>query len=102
MAARLDLDDLTGSTASGLHLATMGGLWQALVLGVAGVRPRSGRLLVDPRLPPEWAALEVGLMFHEVPLRLRIDRDGVGLDSGPELELRRLDHSWEVGIRSRE
>ena len=39
MAARLDLDDLTGTTSGGLHLATMGGLWQALAYGFCGLRP---------------------------------------------------------------
>lgn len=29
VASRLDPDDLTGMTASELHLATMGGVWQA-------------------------------------------------------------------------
>ena len=41
IAARMDLDDLTGSTAGGLHLATMGGLWQALAFGFGGIRPRA-------------------------------------------------------------
>ena len=77
MAARIDLDDLTGSTAGGLHLATMGGLWQALAFGFGGVRPRGDRLVVEPRLPPEWNALELGLRFRGEPLRLRVDRDGV-------------------------
>ena len=98
-AARIDLDDLTGSTASGLHLATMGGLWQALVFGFAGVRPRGDSLVVDPRLPPGWGALELALRFRGSPLRLRIDRGGVSLAAGPELSLRSRDHSWEV-VRS--
>jgi trehalose/maltose hydrolase-like predicted phosphorylase/hydroxymethylpyrimidine pyrophosphatase-like HAD family hydrolase len=99
IAARIDLGDLTGSTASGLHLATMGGLWQALVHGFAGVRPRGGALVVDPRLPPEWGALELALRFRGSPLRLRIDREGVALSAGPELTLHTRDHSWEV-VRS--
>jgi trehalose/maltose hydrolase-like predicted phosphorylase len=101
IAARVDLDDLTASTASGLHLATMGGLWQALVFGFAGVRPRGGALLVDPRLPPEWGALELGLRFRGFRLRLRIDRDGVELDADDELELCRRDGFWEVTVRRR-
>jgi trehalose/maltose hydrolase-like predicted phosphorylase len=99
LAARIDLDDLTGSTASGLHLATMGGLWQALVFGFAGVRPRGEALVVDPRLPPGWGALELALHFRGSPLRLRIDRGGVSLSAGPELSLRNRDHIWEV-VRS--
>lgn len=96
IAARIDLDDLTGSTASGVHLATMGGLWQALVFGFAGVSPRGNTLIVDPRLPPDWGALELCLSFRGSPLRLRIHRGGVELDAGDELELRPRDGIWEV------
>jgi len=96
IAASIDLDDLTDSTASGLHLATMGGLWQALVFGFAGVRPRGDALVVDPRLPPEWAALELRIRFRGLPLRLRIDREGVELDAPPALVLRPRDDHWEV------
>jgi trehalose/maltose hydrolase-like predicted phosphorylase len=99
LAARIDLDDLTGTTASGVHLATMGGLWQALVFGFAGVRPRNGKLLIQPRLPPEWGALELRLRFRGHPFGLRIDRAGVGLDAGNELRLRRRQNTWEVHER---
>jgi trehalose/maltose hydrolase-like predicted phosphorylase len=99
VAARLDLDDLTGTTSGGLHVATMGGLWQAIVYGFAGVRPNGDRLAVDPRLPHEWGALELQLRFRGAPLRLRIDREGVELDAGPELHLRRRKHAWEVVFR---
>jgi trehalose/maltose hydrolase-like predicted phosphorylase len=96
IAARIDLDDLTSSGAGGLHLATMGGLWQALAFGFAGVRPHGQALRVDPRLPQEWVALELGLRFRGWPLRLRIERTGVELDAGPELALHRRNHAWEV------
>ena len=100
IAARIDLDDLTGSTASGLHLATMGGLWQALAFGFAGARPRGDALVVDPHLPPEWGALELRLRFRGFPLGLRIDREGVTLDAAPEdLALGAHDDLWEVVLR---
>jgi trehalose/maltose hydrolase-like predicted phosphorylase len=95
ISARLDLDDLTGSTAGGLHLATMGGVWQALAFGFAGVRPRGAVLAVDPRLPPAWSALELRLRFRGRPLRLRIDHDGVMLDAA-HASLRRAGDTWEV------
>ena len=49
MAARLDLDDLTHSTGGGLHLATLGGVWQALAWGFLGLSARG----VDPRRRPQ-------------------------------------------------
>jgi trehalose/maltose hydrolase-like predicted phosphorylase len=95
LAARLDLDDLTATTAGGVHLATMGGVWQALAFGFAGVRPDGERLVVDPHLPPEWNALELGLHLRGQPFRLRIDRAGVGVDRD-EVVARRFGGQWEV------
>jgi len=74
IAARMDLDDLTGSTAGGLHLATMGGTWQALAYGFGGLRPRAGMLHVDPVLPPSWSALELRVQFHGSRVRIRKER----------------------------
>jgi trehalose/maltose hydrolase-like predicted phosphorylase len=112
IASRLDLDDLTGTTASGLHMATMGSLWQALVFGFAGMRPQRGRLLIDPRLPPSWGALEVRVQFHGAHVRVRKQRgtlliradapvaltlDGTLYTAGPApLEFRRRGATWEV------
>jgi trehalose/maltose hydrolase-like predicted phosphorylase len=73
LAARMDLDDLTGSTAAGLHLATMGGLWQALAFGFAGLRPRAGRLHVDPVLPPKWSALALRLRYRGSRVHIRVE-----------------------------
>jgi trehalose/maltose hydrolase-like predicted phosphorylase len=95
IAARLDLDDLTGSSAGGLHLATMGGLWQALAFGFGGIRPRGETLLVDPRLPTSWNALEFALRFCGRQLRLRIDRSGVTVAPADWHVYQAHDH-WEV------
>jgi trehalose/maltose hydrolase-like predicted phosphorylase len=96
IAARMDLDDLTGSSAGGLHLATMGGLWQALAFGFAGVRPLGDVLVVDPRLPLEWSGLQLRLRFRGNPLCLRIERTGVSIEAPHALALRKLDDHWEV------
>ncbi|MGE5272925.1 MAG: glycosyl hydrolase family 65 protein [Verrucomicrobiota bacterium] len=98
IAARMDLDDLTGTTAGGLHLATMGGLWQAFVFGFGGIWPRGDALLVDPRLPKEWNALEFSLRFRGRPLRLRIDHDGVTA-TPDDWQVRQGDEHWEVTAR---
>jgi trehalose/maltose hydrolase-like predicted phosphorylase len=98
IAARLDLDDLSGTTAGGVHLATMGGLWQALACGFAGIRPRGNALIVDPRLPKEWNALEFALRFRGRPLRLRIDRSGVTTRPA-EWQIEQINEEWEVTAR---
>lgn len=73
LAARLDLDDLTRTTAGGLHLATMGGVWQALTYGFLGLRPHADRMDLDPLLPSAWRALSVRLWFHGGIVALRAD-----------------------------
>jgi trehalose/maltose hydrolase-like predicted phosphorylase len=75
VAARLDLDDLTGTTAGGLHLATMGGVWQALAYGFLGLRARADVLEIDPCLPGAWDALTLRLRFRGQPIGLRADHD---------------------------
>src|SRR5918911_3634158 len=58
LACRLDLDDLTGTSAGGLHVATFGGVWQALVHGFLGVHLAGETLELDPHLPAAWQAVE--------------------------------------------
>jgi trehalose/maltose hydrolase-like predicted phosphorylase len=90
IALALDLDDLTGMTSGGLHMANLGGIWQAVVTGLAGVRVRAGVLTVDPRLPAAWDGLR--LRFRCLGRRVRLDvahdrteiwADGPLLAAGP-------------------
>jgi trehalose/maltose hydrolase-like predicted phosphorylase len=84
IAGALDLEDLTGMSAGGLHLATFGGLWQAVVFGFAGVRVVRGVLHVDPALPTRWNRLRIGLRFRGVGVGLLVDHERVAIESdGP-------------------
>jgi trehalose/maltose hydrolase-like predicted phosphorylase len=88
LAARLDLDDLTGTTSGGLHLATMGGLWQALAYGFCGLRPGPDHLDIDPQLPTDWSALTLNLLYHGAPVRIRAEHDRVAIDCKVPLIIR--------------
>ena len=77
LAARLDLDDLTGSTAAGLHLATMGGVWQALAFGFLGVQAGDGMVSINPCLPESWRALSLTFRLAGKRLTLRAEHDRV-------------------------
>ncbi len=81
LAARMDLDDLTGTTAGGLHLATMGGLWQAVVFGFAGIRVRAGVVSVDPALPTRWRSLTVHVRVAGEPVTIRVTHHDVRAES---------------------
>jgi trehalose/maltose hydrolase-like predicted phosphorylase len=83
MAAAIDLADNMGNAARGLHMATMGGLWQAAVMGFAGLQRRDEALLIDPHLPPQWKRVRVPLWFR---------------GTRAEFDLRRSKHADHVGI----
>jgi trehalose/maltose hydrolase-like predicted phosphorylase len=87
IASRIDLDDLTGTTGGGLHLATMGSVWQAFAFGFAGLRPNEGRLVVDPRIPPAWRAIELRVCFHGVRARVRIEHTRLTVEADGPLPL---------------
>ncbi|HJT37019.1 MAG TPA: glycosyl hydrolase family 65 protein, partial [Actinomycetota bacterium] len=114
LASRLDLDDLTGTTAAGLHVATMGSVWQAMAYGFAGLRPSDDALHVDPRIPPVWRSFEINIRFRGTPVRIVTDMetttvtparatrlqvgDGSIVECGPQgLRLERSKDGWVVG-----
>ena len=63
-AALVDLEDLRGNTGDGIHAASAGGLWQALVFGFAGLRLTPEGPIAYPRLPRHWKRLRFSLRYH--------------------------------------
>jgi len=88
LALRIDLDDLTGTTAGGLHLATFGGVWQALAYGFLGLWPAADGLTIDPRLPDQWTALEMTVRFGGQRVRVRAEHDTVTISTGAAVPVR--------------
>ncbi len=96
IAARIDLDDLTATTGGGLHFGALGSVWQALALGFAGMRPsRDGVLALDPRLPTEWSAFEVNVVFRGRRVRLRKERGVATVSSDEPVRVRVGDCEFE-------
>jgi trehalose/maltose hydrolase-like predicted phosphorylase len=57
-ALRLDLDFEQGVTAAGgVHIATLGGIWQALVQGFGGMTVADGEPSFAPHVPAAWGSL---------------------------------------------
>jgi len=72
----VDLADLHGNTTDGVHVASTGGVWNALVYGFAGMRDYEGVVTFDPRLPDSWEGLSfpVTLAGTRVEVDLAVDR----------------------------
>ena len=80
-AIAIDLDDSRDNRASGLHMATQGGLWQAVAIGCAGVRATETALELDPNLPPGWTRLRFRVAYRGVPLILSLSPDEIEIEA---------------------
>ena len=86
MAAAIDLADNMGNAAAGLHMATMGGLWQAAVMGFCGIMRRGEALRLDPQLPKAWKRVRMPLRFRGSRLGLDVRARKDGVDVGITVE----------------
>ncbi len=75
VALRTDISNLYGNTPEGIHAASLGGTWQALVLGFAGIKIRKCELFIKPRMPRSWRKLSFSLMWRDDTLQLELTND---------------------------
>ena len=66
----VDLADLHRNTRDGVHVASCGGVWSALISGFGGMRDYDGILTFDPRLPASWPELAYRLIWHGTRLEI--------------------------------
>ncbi|UDY22730.1 glycoside hydrolase family 65 protein [Nocardioides sp. Kera G14] len=80
----VDLANLHGNTVDGMHIASTGGVWAALVFGFGGMRDFGGKLSFDPRLPEEWDELTFKVRWRESRLQVRLteERIEIRVDAG--------------------
>ena len=94
----VDLHNLHGNTVDGLHVASCGGVWSALVFGFAGMRDHGGVISFDPRLPEDWPGLSFPLRWRGSRLRVRVAEDHLSV----EVEQRGDEDEVTVWVRGTE
>jgi trehalose/maltose hydrolase-like predicted phosphorylase len=67
------------NTAGGVHIASLGGLWQAVVLGFGGLDMTGDVVALDPKLPPQWRGLSFNVCWRGRLLGVRISGKTVRL-----------------------
>ena len=55
-----------------MHIAGLGALWQAVILGFAGLDLKGDTLGIDPRLPPQWRSLSFRASWRGRSVAVRI------------------------------
>jgi beta-phosphoglucomutase len=63
-AALIDLTNTFGNTEDGIHAASAGGIWQAVVFGFGGVQLTENGPVATPHLPPNWTRLKFKLNWR--------------------------------------
>lgn len=98
LALYMDLCDIHGNTADGVHVACTGAVWMALVQGFAGMRDHHG-LSFDPRLPPTWDSMAFNLSWRGRRIEVALAEDRISLrlvGDGDPVEI--LVHGDEVQL----
>ena len=71
--AEIDLGSPNISSAGGVHIAALGGLWLAVIFGFAGLRMLGEELAFDPIVPEGWQAFAFRIQWRHCVIHVRID-----------------------------
>jgi trehalose/maltose hydrolase-like predicted phosphorylase len=109
-ALRIDLDftrkGWAGATG-GVHIAALGGIWQALAYGFLGMRAQDQGLRFEPQIPAHWGQLRLPIEWRGSRLRVTARPDGaeITVEAGAPVALAFGDGAWQLvavgaGLRS--
>lgn len=74
-AARADLFDVRSNAGDGIHGASAGGLWQAVVFGFAGLERSEDGWKTNPHLPDDWKRVSFKIVDHGQELTFDVKKD---------------------------
>jgi trehalose/maltose hydrolase-like predicted phosphorylase len=86
-AADLEFDP---NSAGGIRIAGLGGVWQAVVLGFAGLELAGEAISLNPRLPPAWRSMSLAVRWRgrAVPIRIAGATVRVAISDGEPVAIR--------------
>ncbi|MBU2540656.1 MAG: glycoside hydrolase family 65 protein [Candidatus Omnitrophica bacterium] len=76
-AIHTDISNIHNNTDHGIHAAGIGGTWQILVSGFAGVRIEKEILSINPKLPHSWRKVIFSLYWRGKLLKLEIKNNKI-------------------------
>ena len=77
VSLRTDISNLYGNTAGGIHAASLGGTWQALIFGFCGIRFRNDTVFVNPLLPYTWHRVKFSLFYRNSLFKFDLNNEEV-------------------------
>jgi alpha,alpha-trehalose phosphorylase len=102
-AAQIDLHDLDHNSSDGLHIASLAGVWTALVAGFGGLRQHDEVLSFAPQLPDGITRLAFTVRWRGLRLGVDVepDRATYTLRDGPDSTLSLLHDGRDVMVTTR-
>lgn len=76
-AAKADLYDVRLNAGDGIHAASLGGVWQALIFGFAGFQLTATGFEFSPRFPAHWTRLAFALQVRGQTYWIELNPHGV-------------------------
>ncbi len=80
-AANIDLGPNMSTSDHGIHAASLGGIWQIIVNGYAGIRMVGGKLRISPNMPPEIKTLSFSINWKSSVLKIELDHQKIILSN---------------------
>ncbi|HEY9801080.1 MAG TPA: glycoside hydrolase family 65 protein, partial [Leptolyngbyaceae cyanobacterium] len=77
-ALMVDLEDRRGNANDGIHGASAGGIWQAVIFGFGGIQLTEQGPIANPHLPPTWTSLKFQLHWRGQWYQFDLSREGTG------------------------
>jgi hypothetical glycosyl hydrolase len=81
-ASMIDMGQNPISSNTGVHAASMGGIWMMVVLGFGGVFNNEGKLELNPLLPDEWSKLSFSIWWQGKKLYIDITKASIIINTG--------------------
>ena len=79
VSLRMDISNLYNNTREGIHGASLGGTWQAVIFGFAGISIAREKLYINPRMPRSWKKMVFSLFWKGDMLQLELTNDTISV-----------------------
>jgi len=77
LSLRADISNIHNNTHEGIHAASLGGTWQAMLFGFCGLKVAKEKLSINPKIPRTWREVAFSLYWKRSLLDFKITNSSV-------------------------
>lgn len=78
-SAFVDIHNNQGNIREGMHAASAGGTWQALVFGYLGLQIKQDKIILNPKLMNNWKEVQVNIVLNNKLNKITVNKNGVNI-----------------------